>query len=196
MYRLAAAAGASPGWSRMTRVSPLDPGDAVSAARTDTDSPARPVDPGLGLVVDPQPDDETCGPACLHAIYRYYSDDVPLTTIAAELRTLDLPGTKVVVGDGPARAGARRVPRESRAAARLSGHAAHVQPRVVRSDLVRFADRRDPRAAQGPGGGEEGDAPAGRNERLRRVPAARRHARAPRPRAGAAAQIPEAWDPR
>ncbi len=93
MYRLAAAAGASPGWSRMTRVSPLDPDDAVSAARTDTDSPARPVDPGLGLVVDPQPDDETCGPACLHAIYRYYGDDVPLTTIAAELRTLDRGGT-------------------------------------------------------------------------------------------------------
>lgn len=27
---------------------------------------ARPVEPGLGLTVEPQPDDVTCGPACLH----------------------------------------------------------------------------------------------------------------------------------
>jgi hypothetical protein len=65
----------------------------VSAARTDSDSPARPVEPGLGLVVDPQPDDETCGPACLHAIYRHYGDEIPLATIAAELRRLDRGGT-------------------------------------------------------------------------------------------------------
>jgi hypothetical protein len=58
-----------------------------------SDSPARPVDPGLGFVVDPQPDDETCGPACLHGIYRYYGEDVPLATIAAELHRLDRGGT-------------------------------------------------------------------------------------------------------
>jgi len=77
----------------MTRVSPLDRNDSVSAPRTHSDSPARPVDPGLGFVVDPQPDDETCGPACLHGIYRYYGDDVPLAKIAAELRRLDNGGT-------------------------------------------------------------------------------------------------------
>ena len=71
----------------------LDRNHAVSARRTQSDFPARPVDPGLGLVVDPQPDDETCGPACLHGIYRHYGDHVPLATIAATLHRLDSGGT-------------------------------------------------------------------------------------------------------
>ncbi|HUL80498.1 MAG TPA: C39 family peptidase [Gammaproteobacteria bacterium] len=71
----------------------LDRNHAVSARRTQSDFPARPVDPGLGLVVDPQPDDETCGPACLHGIYRHYGDHVPLATIAAALHRLDSGGT-------------------------------------------------------------------------------------------------------
>jgi hypothetical protein len=65
----------------------------VSARRKHSDPPARPVDPGLGFVVDAQPDDEACGPACLHGIYRHYGDDVPLATIAAELHRLDRGGT-------------------------------------------------------------------------------------------------------
>jgi hypothetical protein len=32
----------------------------------------------LHLDILPQPDDYTCGPTCLHAIYRYWGDDVPL----------------------------------------------------------------------------------------------------------------------
>jgi len=58
-----------------------------------SDSPARPVDPGLGLVVDAQPDDETCGAACLHGIYRYYKDELPVAKIAAALPRLDTGGT-------------------------------------------------------------------------------------------------------
>jgi hypothetical protein len=65
----------------------------VSTPRTHSDSPARPLDPGLGFVVDPQPDDETCGPACLHGIYRHYGDDIPLGKVAAELQRLDRGGT-------------------------------------------------------------------------------------------------------
>jgi len=65
----------------------------VSARSKHSDPPARPVDPGLGLVVDPQPDDETCGAACLHGIYRHYGDDVPLPRVAAELHRLDRGGT-------------------------------------------------------------------------------------------------------
>jgi hypothetical protein len=64
----------------------------VTARRKNRD-PARPVDPGLGFVVDPQPDDETCGPACLHGIYRHYGDDVALKQVAAELHRLDRGGT-------------------------------------------------------------------------------------------------------
>jgi len=65
----------------------------VNARRTQSDRPARAVEPGLGLVVDPQPDDETCGSACLQGIYRYYGDHVPLAEVAAALHRLDRGGT-------------------------------------------------------------------------------------------------------
>jgi hypothetical protein len=66
---------------------------AVSATRKHKSPAARPAEPGLGFVVEQQPDDVTCGPACLHGIYRYYGDEIPLARIAAELRTLDKGGT-------------------------------------------------------------------------------------------------------
>ncbi|HUO67793.1 MAG TPA: C39 family peptidase [Gammaproteobacteria bacterium] len=65
----------------------------MTAPRKLRHPPARAIDPGLGFVVDPQPDDETCGPACLHGIYRYYGDDIPLSRVAAELHRLDRGGT-------------------------------------------------------------------------------------------------------
>lgn len=55
--------------------------------------PARPAAPGLGFVLEPQPDDVTCGPACLHGIYRYYGDTVPLASVIADIRQLDRGGT-------------------------------------------------------------------------------------------------------
>lgn len=54
---------------------------------------ARPVEPGLGLVVEQQPDDLTCGPACLHGIYRYYGDAISLTELSGDLLMLDAGGT-------------------------------------------------------------------------------------------------------
>lgn len=54
---------------------------------------ARPAVPGLGFTVEPQPDDVTCGPACLHGIYRYYGDDISLETVVTELQMLDRGGT-------------------------------------------------------------------------------------------------------
>lgn len=35
----------------------------------------------LGIEILPQPDLTTCGPTCLHAVYRYYGDDQPLTEV-------------------------------------------------------------------------------------------------------------------
>jgi hypothetical protein len=35
----------------------------------------------------------TCGPACLHGIYRHYGDDVPLASVIADIQTLDDGGT-------------------------------------------------------------------------------------------------------
>jgi peptidase C39-like protein len=54
--------------------------------------PARPAEPGLGFVLEPQPDDVTCGPACLHGIYRYYGDAISLDTVIAELDMLERGG--------------------------------------------------------------------------------------------------------
>jgi hypothetical protein len=71
----------------------LDSLFTVSARRKHKVTPARAVDPGLGFVVDPQPDDETCGPACLHGIYRHYGDNISLAQVAAELHRLDRGGT-------------------------------------------------------------------------------------------------------
>jgi hypothetical protein len=65
----------------------------VSAKHKRKGPAARPVEPGLGLVVEEQPDDVTCGPACLHALYRHYGDDVPLERVIADTRTLDQGGT-------------------------------------------------------------------------------------------------------
>ncbi len=39
----------------------------------------------LTLTIDPQPDDETCGPTCLRAIYNYYGKDLDLKPIVQEI---------------------------------------------------------------------------------------------------------------
>jgi hypothetical protein len=40
----------------------------------------------LSLDILAQPDDVTCGPTCLHAVYRSFGDDVPIEQIIRELR--------------------------------------------------------------------------------------------------------------
>jgi len=44
-----------------------------------------------------QPDDGTCGPTCLYAIYRYYGEDVGLEEVIAEVPRLDDGGTLAVL---------------------------------------------------------------------------------------------------
>lgn len=41
----------------------------------------------------PQPDDATCGPTCLHAVYRYFDDAVPLAQVIGEVEPLKSGGT-------------------------------------------------------------------------------------------------------
>lgn len=41
----------------------------------------------------PQPDETTCGPTCLHAVYRFFGDDRPLEQVVAETPQLDDGGT-------------------------------------------------------------------------------------------------------
>ncbi len=48
---------------------------------------------GVHLEIQPQPDDTTCGPTCLHAVYRYYDDLVPLERVIADCAQLKEGGT-------------------------------------------------------------------------------------------------------
>lgn len=50
----------------------------------------------LAIDILPQPDETTCGPTCLHAVYRYYRDDMPLERIIGEIQRLDHGGTLAV----------------------------------------------------------------------------------------------------
>ena len=50
----------------------------------------------LPISILPQPDDTTCGPTCLHAVYDYYGDTVPLADVIADTQMLDAGGTLAV----------------------------------------------------------------------------------------------------
>jgi len=43
-----------------------------------------------------QPNDETCGATCLHAIYRFFGEDIDLNTLIHEIPTLETGGTLAV----------------------------------------------------------------------------------------------------
>ncbi len=47
----------------------------------------------LNLEILPQPDDVTCGPTCLHAVYRFYGYDLPIQTVIDEVVPLETRGT-------------------------------------------------------------------------------------------------------
>lgn len=47
----------------------------------------------LHLDIQPQPDDFTCGPTCLHAIYRYWGDEVPMRQLIDEVARTPSGGT-------------------------------------------------------------------------------------------------------
>jgi hypothetical protein len=44
-----------------------------------------------------QPNDTTCGPTCLQAVYRFYRDSIPLDRVIREVPTLDTGGTLAVM---------------------------------------------------------------------------------------------------
>jgi len=44
-----------------------------------------------------QPDDSTCGPTCLHAVYRFFGDHLPLERVIREAEALDNRGTLAVL---------------------------------------------------------------------------------------------------
>lgn len=55
-----------------------------------------PMDELLKLDIQQQPDDYTCGPTCLHAVYRYYGHALPLEQLIQEVAYLKEGGTLAV----------------------------------------------------------------------------------------------------
>jgi hypothetical protein len=51
----------------------------------------------LRLEIQPQPDMTTCGPTCLHAVYRYFRDEISLERVIAEIPQLAEGGTLAAV---------------------------------------------------------------------------------------------------
>ncbi len=51
----------------------------------------------LQLEILPQPDDTTCGPTCLHAVYQYFDDLMPLEQLIRETPALTEGGTLAVL---------------------------------------------------------------------------------------------------
>ncbi len=51
----------------------------------------------LDFDMQTQPDDVTCGPTCLQALYNYYGDDIPLKEVIQEVKQLKLGGTLAVM---------------------------------------------------------------------------------------------------
>ena len=51
----------------------------------------------LELPMHQQPDDTTCGPTCLHAVYRYYGDEIALDEVIAGVSRLENGGTLAVL---------------------------------------------------------------------------------------------------
>ncbi|EAQ79060.1 hypothetical protein [Blastopirellula marina] len=51
----------------------------------------------LHLDILPQPDETTCGPTCLHAVFRYFDDELPLAQVIRETPKLEEGGTLAVL---------------------------------------------------------------------------------------------------
>jgi hypothetical protein len=51
----------------------------------------------LNFDIKAQPDDITCGPTCLHALYQYYNDEIALKNVISEVKSLKSGGTLAVM---------------------------------------------------------------------------------------------------
>jgi hypothetical protein len=93
-------------WRRASRLAPkmlcaCCPGlEDVNARKKQSDRPERfPVDQDtlqLPVKILPQPDETTCGPTCLHAVYRYWGEDESLTKVIQRTGRLEHGGTFAV----------------------------------------------------------------------------------------------------
>ena len=101
--------------------------------------PRLPLDIELDVTMRRQPNETTCGPTCLHAVYDYYEDRD--SARAGHRRNADDRQRRHVCA----------VSRLPRAEARLYGDAVHVGPDGVRPELVRRRRAAAGRSADAPG---------------------------------------------
>lgn len=75
---------------------PAAPSPGGKELSLDPDHPPEPVpsaEKQLPLEILPQPDDTTCGPTCLHAVYRFYGSSLSLQQVAEQIPRLPTGGT-------------------------------------------------------------------------------------------------------
>lgn len=72
--------------------SPNNNGKGKSAERGSTDASIGAMRYALGLHILAQPNDETCGPTCLHAVYRHWGEDITLDEVIESSQSLDVLG--------------------------------------------------------------------------------------------------------
>lgn len=82
-------AGTIPDSAGASRIASGPPPPGVGAALPDLTR--------LQLDILPQPNDVTCGPTCLHAVYRYFEDPIDLDEVIHEVPALDHGGTLAVM---------------------------------------------------------------------------------------------------
>ena len=51
----------------------------------------------LNFDIKAQPDEVTCGPTCLHALYQHYEDDISLKQVIQEVKQFKTGGTLAVM---------------------------------------------------------------------------------------------------
>ncbi len=68
--------------------SPTKPASLLATAPADS-----PIATCLAVDIQSQPDGVTCGPTCLHAVYRYFGDDISLEKLVKEIKQLRDGGT-------------------------------------------------------------------------------------------------------
>lgn len=89
-----AKASARPKPAAKSRSSPGNGARSKPGTRTLPGAPAPAPAPAEILPIDilPQPTDETCGPTCLHAVYRYWGDPITLDEVIASANSLNHEG--------------------------------------------------------------------------------------------------------
>src|SRR5512139_167525 len=65
---------------------------ATSTRPSGEDRSMHPITLRLPIKMLPQPDETTCGPTCLHAVYRYWGRDEALPRVIGRTRKLDAGG--------------------------------------------------------------------------------------------------------